>query len=151
MQGGIANCYAALLFLCHSIVFVLFLFQFPDEAPYGLDFLSAVAAGLVRCIKDNLLYKLVDNRRHLFGNCHILPNNRHKTVQVRFVLLVGMYHFPACLDVPRQFFLLRFIFSGQLQKPFVRNRARYIILIDTIENSVKFRNPLFVLGDFPLP
>lgn len=88
---------------------VLVLFQFPDEVPDNLDFLPPVAAGLVRSMDDNLLHKLVDNRRREFGNAYILPNNDRETVKICFVLLVGAYHFPVCLNLIRQFFLFRFI------------------------------------------
>ena len=45
-----------------------------------------------------------------------------------------------------QFFLLRFIFCGQFQKPFVADRAGNIVLIDTLENTVKLCDTLFYLG-----
>ena len=143
-----ANCCAVLLFLCRGLL-VPVLFRFPDEVPNNLDFLPAVAAGLVRRMDDHLLHKLVDNRGRRFGNPCILPDDRRKTVKVRFVLLVGMYHFPVCLDLLRQFFLLRFILGRSLQKPFVGNCAGSIVLINALENPVKFRDPLFCLGNFP--
>ena len=71
-----------------------------------------MSAGLVRRMDDNLLYKLIDNRRREFGNPYILPNDRRKTVKIRFVLLVGSHHFPVCFDFLRQFFLLRLILGG---------------------------------------
>ena len=98
---------------------------------------------------DNLLHKLVDNRGRQFGNPHILPNDRCETVKIRFVLFVGVYPFPVCLDFLRQFFLFRSILSGQFQKLFVTDRTAYIVLIDTLENTIKFRDTLFGLCNFP--
>ena len=41
--------------------------------------------------------------------------------------------------------MLCFILGGQLQKPFMGNRARYVVFIDTLENTVKFHYPFFCL------
>ncbi len=45
---------------------VLVLFQSPDKVPNDLDFLSAVADGLVGRVDDYLLHKLIDDGRRQF-------------------------------------------------------------------------------------
>ncbi len=39
----------------------------------------------------------------------------------------------------RQLFLLRFIPGGQLQKPFMKNRTRYIVLVNALEDTVELK------------
>ena len=121
------------------------LLQFPDKVPNDLDFLPAVSAGLVGGVDDYLFHKLIDDSRRQFVDTYILADNGGKAVKIGSVLLIGINGGLFCLDKLHQFLLLCFILGGQLQKPFMGNRARYVVFIDTLENTVKFHYPFFCL------
>ena len=82
---------------------------------------------------------------------HILADNRGKAVKVALVLFIGIDFLLVCLDPFFQFPLFCFILCGQLQKPVVADCAAYIIFINPLEDTVKFRYPFLCLSDFPLP
>ena len=60
------------------------------------------------------------------------------------------YRLPPCLDLLRQFFLFCLIVGGEFQEPFMTDCPTDVILIDALENAVKFSNVFFRLGDFTL-
>lgn len=99
---------------------------------------------------DNLLYKLIDDGGCQFPDTHIFPYNGCKAVKVGSILFKGFYHFLPCLNLLCQFSLFRFIISGEFQEPFMADRPADVILIDALENAVKFSNAFFRLGDFTL-
>ena len=70
-------------------------------------------------------------------------NFSHKVKYNIYFLLFFLYLF--C-----KFFLLCFILCGQLQKPLMADCTVDVVLINPLENPVKFCNSLFGLGDFPL-
>ena len=83
--------------------------DFSDEVPDQLNLLPAVAAGLIRRMDDDLLYKLIDDGGGQFPDAHILPHNGCKGAKVTLILFKGFYCLPPCLDLLRQFFLFRLI------------------------------------------
>ena len=123
-------------------------FDFSDEVPDQFNLLPAVAAGLIWRMDDDLLYKLIDNGGRQFPDTHILPHNGCKASEIGLILFKGFYRFPPCLDLFCQFFLLCFIVSGEFQEPFMADRTADVVLINALENTVKFGNALFHLGDF---
>ena len=124
--------------------------DFSNEVPDQFDFLPAMAAGFVRRMDDNFLYKLIDNGGRQFANAHIFPYNGCKAVKVGFILFKGFYRFPPYLDLLYQFFLFCLIISGEFQEPLMADCAADVVLIDAFENTVKFGNTLFRLSDFTL-
>ena len=70
---------------------------FSDEVPDQFNLLPAVAAGLIRCMDDNFLYKLINDGGRQFTNAHIFPYNGCKAVKVGFILFKGFYRFPPCI------------------------------------------------------
>ena len=124
--------------------------DFSDEVPDQFNFLSAVAAGFVRRMDDDFLYKLIDDGGRQFANAHIFPYNGCKAVKVGFILLKGFYRFPPYFDLLCQFFLFCLISSGEFQEPFMTDCAADVILINALENAVEFGNALFRLGNFTL-
>lgn len=79
--------------------------DFSNEVPDQFNLLSAVAAGLVRCMDDDFLYKLIDDSGRQFTNAHIFPYNGCKAGKVGIILFKGFYRFPPYLDLLCQFFL----------------------------------------------
>ena len=63
--------------------------DFSNEVPDQFDFLPAMAAGFVRRMDDNFLYKLIDNGGRQFANAHIFPYNGCKAVKVGFRFVSG--------------------------------------------------------------
>lgn len=124
--------------------------DFSDEVPDQFNLLPAVAAGLVRRMDDDFLYKLINDGGRQFTNAHIFPYNGCKAVKVGFILFKGFYRFPPYLDLFCQFFLFRLIISGEFQEPLMADYPTDVVLIDALENAVKFGNTLFRLGDFTL-
>lgn len=124
--------------------------DFPNEVPDQFDFLPAVAAGLVRRMNDDLLYKLIDDGGRQFPDAHILPHDGCEAGKTGLILFKGFYRFPPCLDLLHQFILFRLIVGGEFQEPFMADCPADIILIDALENAVKFGNALFRLGNFTL-
>lgn len=119
--------------------------DFSDEVPDQLNLLPAVAAGLIRRMDDDLLYKLIDDGGCQFPDTHILPNNGCKAGKISLILFKGFYCLPPCLDLFCQLFLLCFIVSGEFQEPFMADRTADVVLINAFENTVKFANTLFRL------
>ena len=124
--------------------------DFSDEVPDQFNLLPAVAAGFVRRMDDNFLYKLIDNGGRQFANAHIFPYNGCKAVKVGFILFKGFYRFPPYFDLLCQFFLFCLISSGEFQEPFMTDCAADVILINALENAVEFGNALLRLGNFTL-
>ena len=150
LQGGIVERLCRLAFsLPFNGLPIIVLLQLPDEVPNDLDFLSAASAGLVGSVDDYLLHKLIDNGGREFLNAYILANNGGEAVKVGFVLFVSINRRLFCLDKLCQLLLFRFILGGQLQKPLMGNRARYVVLINPLENTVKFGDTLLCLFQFP--
>lgn len=87
--------------------------DFSNEVPDQFNLLLAVAAGFVRRMDDDFLYKLIDDGGRQFLNAHIFPHNGCKAVKVGLILFKGVYRFPPYLDLRRQFALFRFIISGE--------------------------------------
>ena len=121
--------------------------DFSDEVPDQFDLLSAVAAGLVRRMDDDFLHKLIDDGGGQFTNTHIFSHNGCKAGEIGLILFKGFYRFSPYLDLLRQFFLFYFIVSGEFQKTFMADRPADVVLIDALENPVKFANALFRLGE----
>ena len=65
--------------------------DFSNEVPDQFDFLPAMAAGFVRRMDDNFLYKLIDNGGRQFANAHIFPYNGCKAVKVGFMVLSNVW------------------------------------------------------------
>ena len=65
--------------------------DFSDEVPDQFNLLPAVAAGLIRCMDDNFLYKLINDGGRQFTNAHIFPYNGCKTVKVGLILFKGFF------------------------------------------------------------
>ena len=124
--------------------------DFSDEVPDQFNLLPAVSAELIRRMDNDLLYKLIDDGGCQFPDTHIFPYNGCKAVKVGSILFKDFYHFPPCLNLLCQFSLFRFIVSGEFQEPFMADRPADVILIDALENAVKFANTLFRLGNFTL-
>ena len=122
--------------------------HFSNEVPDQFNLLPAVAAGLIRRMDDDLLYKLIDDGGRQFPDAHILPHNSCKAGTIGLILFKGFYRFPPCLDLLRQFFLFCLIVGGEFQEPFMADGPADVVLIDALENPVKFSNALFRLGDF---
>ncbi len=99
----------------------------------------------------DFLDKFVDNYGGEFLYPHILADNRSEAVKVALVLFVDIDLLLVYLDLFFQFPLFRFIFCGQLQKPVMTDCSAYVVLINPLEDTVKFRYPLPRLSDFPLP
>ena len=89
--------------------------DFSDEVPDQFNLLPAVAAGLIRRMDDNLLYKLIDDGGCQFPDAHILPNNGCKAGEIGLILFKGFYCFSPRLYLLHQFFLFRLIVGGELQ------------------------------------
>ena len=117
--------------------------DFSDEVPDQFDLLPAVAAGLVRRMNDNLLYKLIDDGGCQFPDAHILPHNGCKASEIGLILFKSFYCFPPCLDLLCQSFLFCLIVGGEFQEPFMTDCPADVVLIDALENAVKFANALF--------
>ena len=124
--------------------------DFSNKVPDQFDLLPAVAAGLVRRMDDDLLYKLIDDGGRQFPDAHILPHNGCKARKIGLILFKGFYCVPPYLDLLRQFFLFCLIVSGEFQEPFMADCPADVVLVDALENAVKFGNALFRLGDFTL-
>ena len=124
--------------------------DFSNEVPDQFDLLPAVAAGFIRRMDDDLLYKLIDDGGRQFPDAHILPYNGCEAGKIGLILFKGFYCFPPCLDLLHQFFLFRLIVGGEFQEPFMTDCPADVVLIDAFENTVKFGNALFRLGDFTL-
>ena len=124
--------------------------DFSNEVPDQFDFLPAMAAGLVRRMDDDLLYKLIDDGGRQFPDAHIFSHNGCKAGKIGLILFKGFYCVPPCLDLLRQFFLFCLIVGGEFQEPFMADRTADVVLINAFENPVKFANTLFRLGDFAL-
>ena len=73
--------------------------DFSDKVPDQFNLLPAVAAGLVRRMDDDLLYKLIDDGGCQFLDAHILPYNGRKAVKVGLILFKGFCRFPPYLDL----------------------------------------------------
>lgn len=124
--------------------------DFSNEVPDQFDLLPAMAAGLVRRMDDDLLYKLIDDGGRQFPDAHIFSHNGCKAGKIGLILFKGFYCVPPCLDLLRQFFLFCLIVGGEFQEPFMTDCPTDVILIDALENAVKFSNVFFRLGDFTL-
>ena len=150
-QGGMAerSCRPAFSLPFHSLIIARQV-DFSDEVPDQFDFLPAMAAGFVRRMDDNFLYKLIDNGGRQFANAHIFPYNGCKAVKVGFILFKGFYRFPPYFDLLCQFFLFCSIISGEFQEPFMTDCATDVILINALENAVEFGNAFLRLGNFTL-
>ena len=98
----------------------------------------------------DFLDKFIDDCGGEFLYPHILADNRGEAVKVAFVLLVGINFLLVCFDLFFQFPLFCFILCGQLQKPVVTDCAADVVLINPLEDTVKFRYPFPRLSDFPL-
>ena len=122
--------------------------DFSNEVPDQFDLLPAMAAGLVRRMDDDLLYKLIDDGGRQFPDAHIFSHNGCKAGKIGLILFKGFYCVPPCLDLLRQFFLFCLIVGGEFQEPFMADRTADVVLINAFENPVKFANTLFRLGDF---
>ena len=86
--------------------------DFSDEVPDQFNFLPAVAAGLVRRMDDDFVYKLIDDGGRQFPDAHIFSHNGCKAGKIGLILFKGFYCVPPCLDLLRQFFLFCLIISG---------------------------------------
>ena len=124
--------------------------NFSDEVPDQFNLLPAVAAGLIRHMDDDFLYKLIDDGGGQFPDTHILSHNDCKACKIGLILFKGFYRLPPCLDLLRQFFLFCLIVGRKFQEPFMADCPADVVLIDAFENTVKFGNTLFCLGDFTL-
>ena len=122
--------------------------DFSNEVPDQFDLLPAMAAGLVRRMDDDLLYKLIDDGGRQFPDAHIFSHNGCKAGKIGLILFKGFYCVPPCLDLLRQFFLFCLIVGRKFQEPFMADCPADVVLIDAFENAVKFGNALFRLGDF---
>ena len=116
--------------------------DFSNEVPDQFDFLPAMAAGFVRRMDDDFLYKLIDDGGGQFTNTHIFPYNSCKAVKVGFILFKGFYRFPPYLDLLYQLFLFCLISSGEFQEPLMADCAADVVLINALENAVEFGNTL---------
>lgn len=143
------SCRPAFSLPFHSLI-VARQVDFSDEVPDQFDLLPAVAAGLVRRMNDDLLHKLIDDGGRQFPDTHIFSHNGCKAGKIGLILFKGFYRLPPCLDLFCQLFLLRFIVSGEFQEPFMADCTADVVLINALENTVKFGNALFRLGDFTL-
>ena len=76
-----------------------------------------------------------------------LADNGSEAVKVAFILFVGIDFLLFCIYLFRQFFLLSFILCGQLQKSLMADCAVDVVLINPLENPVKFCNPFSCLPD----
>lgn len=101
-QGGMAerSCRPAFSLPFHSLI-VAQQVDFSDEVPDQFNLLSAVAAGLIWRMDDDLLYKLINDGGGQFPDTHILPNNGCKAGKIGLILFKGFYRFPPCLDLLR--------------------------------------------------
>ena len=77
--------------------------DFSDEVPDQFNLLPAVAAGLIRRMDDDLLYKLIDDGGRQFPDTHILLHNGCKAGKIGLILFKGFYRFLPCPDLLRQF------------------------------------------------
>ena len=85
--------------------------DFSNEVPDQFNLLPAVAAGLIRRMDDDLLYKLIDDGGRQFPDAHIFSHNGCKAGKIGLILFKGFYCVPPCLDLLRQFFLFCLIDS----------------------------------------
>ena len=99
----------------------------------------------------DFLDKFIDDCGGEFLYPHILADNRGEAVKIALVLFVGIDFLLVCLDLFFQFPLFRFILCGQLQKSVMADCSADVILINPLEDTVKFCYPLPRLSDFPLP
>ena len=141
------SCRPAFSLPFHGLI-VAWQVDFSNKVPDQLDLLPAVAAGLVRRMNDNLLYKLIDDGGCQFPDAHTFSHNGCKAGKIGLILFKGFYCVPPCLDLLRQFFLFCLIVSGEFQEPFMADCPADVVLVDALENAVKFGNALFRLGDF---
>ena len=121
--------------------------HFSNEVPDQFNFLPAVAAGFIRRMNDNLLYKFIDDGGRQFPNAHIFSHNGCKAGEIGLSLFKGFYRLSPCFDLLRQFLLFCLIVGVEFQELFMADRLADIILIDAFENPVKFGNALFRLGN----
>ena len=124
--------------------------DFTNEVPDQFNLLPAVAAGLVRRMDDDLLHKLVDDGGRQFPDAHILPHNGCNAVKIGLILFKGFYRLPPCLNLLHQFFLFRLIVGGEFQELFMADCPADVVLINALENPVKFGNAIFRLSNFML-
>ena len=75
-----------------------------NEVPDQFNLLPVVAAGFVRHMDDDLLYKFIDDGGRQFTNTHIFSHNGCKTSEIGLILFKGFYRFPPYLDLLCQFF-----------------------------------------------
>ena len=68
---------------------------------YKRQLLPAVAAGLIRRMDDDLLYKLIDDGGRQFPDTHILPHNSCKAGKIGLILFKDYYCFSPYLDLLR--------------------------------------------------
>ena len=97
------SCCPAFSLPFHSLI-VARQVDFSNEVPDQFNLLPAVAAGLIRRMDDDLLYKLIDNGGCQFTNAHIFPHNGCKAGKIGLILFKGLYRLPPCLDLLRSSF-----------------------------------------------
>ncbi len=107
-----------------------------------------VSAGLVRCVNNDFLYKLIDDSRRSFPYSHILADNGGgETVNICPVLLAGIHGGLLCFNKLCQFPLPCFILCGQLQKPFLTDWAVDVVLVNPLYFVDTLCNPVDVYAD----
>ena len=94
-------------------LFVLCRIKTSDKVPNNLHFLSAVAAGLVRCVDDDLLHKRIDDGGRQLLNAYVLADNGAEIANVGFVLFIGIDRRLLLFNKLRQFFPLQISFAAQ--------------------------------------
>ena len=75
--------------------------DFSNEVPDQFNLFPAVAAGLIRCMDDDFLYKLIDDGGCKLTNAHIFSYNGCKAGKIALILFKGFYRLPPCLDLLR--------------------------------------------------
>ena len=116
-----------------------------DTGEADLHILHPMSATFVRSTNIYLIHKIMQDCRCQFCQLWVFLCSADELLDaVRFFFLLGNLLFPK-LHLFRQFRLLLLVISRQLLKAAVIDLARNIVLINPLEQSVKFLDPALCL------
>ena len=115
-----------------------------DPVILDVDVLSALAAGFVRCVHIDCLYKLSEGVRVKFLNVHIFVCGLNELLNIFVLSFLYLNFISQGNDLSFKLLLFGFIALTHHVKAFVTQLAFGIILVGFNEKSFQFSDTLFV-------
>jgi len=112
-----------------------------------MDILLPLPSALIRRFNKHLVNQVVEDSRREFFQPHIPLARLNEAVNITGSLFLPFEVNSPLLQFDLEFSLLRFVISGEFQKPCLGEFRIHMILMHPFEQHGQFRDPSLALGD----